>query len=316
MNQEKQYFFYNCMLEWQQARDGVDGCLAASEVVQTIFDADFRENGLILQNPKTDYYHKYPKPPQDGMFLIKVAKPASEMTIDVVVDTRLYPNFVMIEKIDSMLEQCCDVKRAVEFSLNKAAGKFGWSAKLKENQLNVVHDFYKFVTAMEYAGNTDMVRRMYKGQTIIINSPGNQITQTENNYYGTVNQCQAETGNDGFSDEQIAKALVACVGKDKVINAKWKWAGAYWYLRWACNYPVDPQKFCEKIAALKMMLPENCECSYESIRKICNLSFMEYDATKMDSVKVSKNDNETYAQCREVALKLAEELGKTYLQTG
>ena len=43
------------------------------------------------------------------------------------------------------------------------------------------------------------------------------------------------------------------------------------------------------------------------------MSFMDQDPRKMDSVKVSKNDEKLFFQCREVALKLAEELGKAYL---
>ena len=40
---------------------------------------------------------------------------------------------------------------------------------------------------------------------------------------------------------------------------------------------------------------------------------MNQDATKMNKVEVSKIDEKQFAVCREVALKLAEELGKAYL---
>jgi hypothetical protein len=40
---------------------------------------------------------------------------------------------------------------------------------------------------------------------------------------------------------------------------------------------------------------------------------MDYDARRMDIVRVSKNDQGVFSQCREVALKLAEELGKASL---
>lgn len=152
-----------------------------------------------------------------------------------------------------------------------------------------------------------------KGGFIIHNySPGNQFIQTQNNYYyGNVYQGKAETEYNGFSDEHVAKALEACVGKDKVIDTKWKWAGGYWYLRWACNYPVDPQKFCEKIGGLPFK-PEIL-CDYRNIREYTTLSFLDQDSRKMDLVKPSKNDEKVFAQIREIALKLAEELGKTYL---
>ena len=75
---------------------------------------------------------------------------------------------------------------------------------------------------------------------------------------------------DSFTDEQIARALEACVGKGKVIDNKQKWAGGYWFLRWVCNFPVDVKKCCERI-----------------IRRICTCSFMEYDARVLNQVKAS-----------------------------
>ena len=52
---------------------------------------------------------------------------------------------------------------------------------------------------------------------------------------------------------------------------------------------------------------------YESIRKICKMSFMDYDPKKMDQVKYSRLEADVFAECRGVVQKLAEELGKTYL---
>ena len=59
------------------------------------------------------------------------------------------------------------------------------------------------------------------GFVVHIYSPGNQIIQTQtNNYYGTVYQGKSEGGQNGFSDEQVSKALLACVGKNQMINSK------------------------------------------------------------------------------------------------
>ena len=149
------------------------------------------------------------------------------------------------------------------------------------------------------------------GFCIKVYSPGNFIAKEITINGGVHLGNNPATG--GFTDEQIARALAACVGKGKVIDNKWKWAGAYWFLRWNCNYPVDAQKFCDKINSLALDIPSGCDCSYESIRKICTLSFMDYDVRNMESVKVSRNDQEVFSQCREIALKLGEELGKTYL---
>ena len=155
------------------------------------------------------------------------------------------------------------------------------------------------------------------GFVVHIYSPGNQIIQTQtNNYYGTVYQGKSEGGQNGFSDEQVSKALLSCVGKEKVISAKWKWAGAYWCLRWKCYYPVDPKAFCDKIKTLAIGLPDDQDCSYESIRKYCSLSFMDSDPFGKTEIRVSNMEKGTYLICRQIALNLGEELGKTTLLKG
>ena len=155
------------------------------------------------------------------------------------------------------------------------------------------------------------------GFVVHIYSPGNQIIQTQNNnYYGTVYQTKNENGQNGFSDEQVAKALQACVGKDKVINTKWKWAGAYWCLRWKCYYPVDAKEFCKKIKSLDLGLSDDQDCNYESIRKYCSLSFMDSDPFGKTEIRVSNMEKGTYLICRQIALNLGEELGKTTLLKG
>ena len=149
------------------------------------------------------------------------------------------------------------------------------------------------------------------GFCIKVYSPGNFIAKeiTINGGFHLGNS--PATG--GFSDEQVAQALMACVGKGKVIDQKQKWAGAYWYLRWACNYPVDVQKFCDKINALPYEKALEIPCDYNNIRRLCSCSFMDYDVRDMEKVKVSNMDQDVFLWCREVALKLAEELGKSYL---
>ena len=150
------------------------------------------------------------------------------------------------------------------------------------------------------------------GFCIKVYSPGNFIAK-EITFTGTVNIGGGNLETTGFTDEQIAQALMACVGENKVINIMRKWAGAYWCLRWKCNYPVDIKEFCNKIEGMKLSVPERLKCDYNNIRKFCKLSFMDCDPFGKAEVKVSNMDKDVYSWCREVALKLAEELGKTYL---
>ncbi len=155
------------------------------------------------------------------------------------------------------------------------------------------------------------------GFHVHVYSPGNNIAQSMTvTYNGPVYNGQKKQEEMVYTDEEIKKALLACTGEGKVINSMRKWAGAYWCLRWKCNYPVDIKEFCGKIDSLKLGLPKDLCCDYDRIRRFCKLSFMEYDPFGKTEVKVSTMDREVYSWCREVANKLAEELGKTYLPKG
>ena len=138
-----------------------------------------------------------------------------------------------------------------------------------------------------------------------------QVTQFRKDIKRRVKELNEE--GDAYSDKLVAQVLEASAGKGLILDAKWKWAGAYWLLRWACNYPVDAKEFCKKIGSLEMDIPAEYDCSYESIRKICTLSFMDYDPRHMESVRVSKNDQSMFSQCREIVLKLVDEFGRNDL---
>ena len=162
------------------------------------------------------------------------------------------------------------------------------------------------IASLEDASKRDDARRMF--EALLKKS---QVAQFRRDIKKRVKELNEE--GDTYSDAQVAEALESLVGKGQVIDAKWKWAAVYWYLRWTCNYPVDVKEFCVRIKRLELAIPDDCDCSYESIRKICTLSFMNYDPRWMDVVRVSKNDQSMFSQCREIVLKLAEELGKTGL---
>ena len=114
----------------------------------------------------------------------------------------------------------------------------------------------------------------------------------------------------GLTDAQIAAAITAICGEGKPLDTKQKWAGVYWYLRWACNFPVKGSDFCDRIATLPFTKPLNPECCYENIRKFVTLSFMAQDARQLDAVKVSRGYESTLAECKVVAHALAQELEK------
>ena len=162
------------------------------------------------------------------------------------------------------------------------------------------------IASLEDLSKRDDARRMF--EPLLKKS---QVTQFRRDIKKRVKELNEE--GDAYSDKQVVRVLEASAGKGLIIDAKWKWAGAYWLLRWACNYPVEAKDFCMKIKSLDMDIAADYECSYESIRKICTLSFMDYDPRRMDSVRVSKNDQGMFSQCREIVLKLVDEFGKNDL---
>jgi hypothetical protein len=60
------------------------------------------------------------------------------------------------------------------------ARKYGWRAKLEENQLNEVHDTDKFFSAWAYINNVEIPHWGFANCT---SGSGNQFMHTQNNYY-------------------------------------------------------------------------------------------------------------------------------------
>ena len=271
----KKYFFYNCCLEWQQLRTGEDGCLAASEVLQKICYADFQRQGQILKNPKTDYCHKYAKPPQDGMFLMKVAKPASQTNIEVFIDTRLFPNFIWIEKIEGRLEECLEVGKELEYLLNQAAYKYGWGAKLVENQLNEVHDAELFVSALAFLNINFVFPSL--GYLNYQDSSGNQFVGTQNNYYyGDANQGKAEQQypeNESSVDEAEKPIGLSeskmCEVCEKTLGEGLWWADASWGIAYQIfrqkGYEGGIDQFVEDVKGWPWKRPFPKKCNKFSV---------------------------------------------------
>lgn len=145
------------------------------------------------------------------------------------------------------------------------------------------------------------------GFNVSIYSQGNFIAR-EMTFSGPINIGTGGSDTTIYSDEQVARALESIVGRGKPINAKWKWAGAYWFLRWACAYPVDVKDFCDKANGLPFSKQLEVGCDYRNVREVATLSFMGQDPRQMDKVKPSTNDLTQFAVCREIVLKLAESL--------
>ena len=210
---------------------------------------------------------------------------------------------LVLKENEQLRQQVATLENKIEAltdTIDESKKNDEWSSRVTYD--NVVDQ----IASLEDASKRDDARRMI--EALLKKS---QVTQFRRDIKRRVKELNDD--GDAYNDKLVAQVLEASTGKGLIIDAKWKWAGAYWLLRWACNYPVDAKEFCLKIKSLDMAIAAEYECSYESIRKICTLSFMDYDPRRMDSVRVSKNDQGMFSQCREIVLKLVDELEKNHL---
>lgn len=171
----RNFFFYNCSLRGMQLGEGETGVIADKEVLQRIFDADFRDHSLNLVDPmsNTHYYHEFVKVPKDGLYLLNVVNPLTRSSFRVLIDTRIFPNFVLVEKDPLRMEESIEVALVMEYSLKLAAAKYKWEAQLVVNQVNEIRYMNEFWTAMIYADN------VYIPQLL-------QEIHIENNFHGNI----------------------------------------------------------------------------------------------------------------------------------
>ncbi len=144
----------------------------------------------------------------------------------------------------------------------------------------------------------------FQGATINNMVINGNMTKNGNENFHTLKNTEKQT----FTDEQIARALEAIVGKDKPIDMKWKWVGAMWLLHFIAGFPVRAQDFCERVNKLPFTGELSFPCEYNNIRGYANLSFMRENPLDLNNVKVSKNDENVYFQIREVVMALEREL--------
>jgi len=158
----------------------------------------------------------------------------------------------------------------------------------------------------------DMQSKMNEGGFVVnVYSPGNMfassITFQAPVTFGTAADSVQQNG---FTDEQIARAIETICGDNKPLCSKQLWAAVYWCLRWYCNFPVKGSDFCERVATLPFSRPLQPECDYNNIRRQITLSFMSQDARSLDQVKPSRSDEPFFAQCRVVVTALVQQLGE------
>lgn len=152
---KKIFKIFQLILKGEELSDGEHGVIADKEVLQRILDADFRNHGLDLVNPKSHihFFHEYVKAPKDGLYLFKAFNPKDRSSIEVLIDTRIFPNFVSIEDNPHNPKATREVLQIIDYSLSLAVGQFKWESVLKRSRMDRVQYLDEFWSAMDYADN-------------------------------------------------------------------------------------------------------------------------------------------------------------------
>lgn len=132
---------FSCNFEELQKKNGMKPCLAAKEVVHSIFDADFPKYNLDMYDIGIDalFTYTYVKKPRDGMFLMEVENLAEGYCLLVLIDTKTNPDFIFVEKTaDGMNQGTRQVVRVLQNAINRLARKLGWKVNLIQNKLDEV----------------------------------------------------------------------------------------------------------------------------------------------------------------------------------
>lgn len=206
---EKNFNFYRCYLEKGVAKDGEPGLLAATEVVQAVCDAGFQRNGFTMKDyPSSPHcYYKYAKPPKEGMYMLRAVKKTDQTTLDILIDTRLYPCFVMIEEHKDWQEETEEVKDTLEQVINYGADKYNWHVNLQEHHTNTTQHLEEFISALSYMKNQEDLYEKHNGN-IQFGSVGQVILKVDgNNYYNEKLKKGGEEVNEEPLDDELVMEL-------------------------------------------------------------------------------------------------------------
>lgn len=155
----KDFIFYRGYLDRELAVDGEPGLLAATEVVQAVCDAGFQRNGFSMKSyPSSPHcYFKFAKPPKEGMYLLRAVKKTDMTSMDILIDTRIHPCFVMMEKNTDWQDEKEEVKDTVELGINIGADRFNWHVNLQEYSADTTQHLPEFISALSYINGQEVM---------------------------------------------------------------------------------------------------------------------------------------------------------------
>lgn len=166
--------FYNCHFKGKRVSDEETEFVSKKMVVEKILEDDRHGKRFHLVNPlnNTRYIHFYAKEPWEGIYLLDVVNTETRSSLFVLFDTRLYPNFILVEKNPEDPSESLEVAMVVDSSLSLAAQKYGWEAHLEENHLNEIRYADKFEDVLGYVKN---IKHSSHSINLILNQP--QVSQ-------------------------------------------------------------------------------------------------------------------------------------------
>ena len=211
MNPNKDFAFYRCYPKMGQAGVGGPGYLAATEVVQAVCDAGFQRNGfLMMRHPSSPRcFYKFAKHPKDGMYMLRAVRKTDMTTLDMLIDTRLYPCFVMIEKNSDWQDETDEVKNALNHLINDDAEQYNWIVNFQEHHTHTTQHINEFISALDYMYGPEQVPEKQLSNHVQI---GQLILRVNgNNIY-----------NDDFIKENPVESEADCQPTDEEVVEKLK----------------------------------------------------------------------------------------------
>ena len=203
---EKDYFFYRVHLERDHAGSGEPGLLAATEVVQAVCDAGFQRDGFIMKDYDSSprCFYKYAKTPKEGMYMMRAVKKTDQTTLNILIDTRMYPSLVMIEKHTDWQEETEEVIVTLEQIINNDTYKFNWRINLQKHTPQSTQNLKEFFSALSYMEDIEDTHEKHNSNVHI----GQLILKVNgNNYYNDNESLTPGPSPKGEGDEESEEVI-------------------------------------------------------------------------------------------------------------
>ncbi len=149
------------------------------------------------------------------------------------------------------------------------------------------------------------------GFHVHVYSTGNNIAQTINQTFnGNVYYGQNTDEKQEVTDEQLADAISSICGKGKPLDEYQKWLGVCCYVSAHCDYPIDIDACCQRLAVLPYKEPLEYMPQYKSIRVYATYNFVKVGYDSWKTFKANDQERNLFVKCYDTALALDKALNK------